>query len=120
MTAASPFRVQTMLLKVDSVCEPVRRLAFAPDGQTILTAAAANNVLMHTVAIQRLIAGHEGPTRCLAFSPDGTRLLSGGDDHAVPGALQIEGHHLANAGLVIYDQDRLSVYRFAHNDHSIL
>ena len=43
-----------------------------------------------------------------------------GDDHVVPCALQVEGHHLANAWLVVYDQDRLSGYVFIHHGPSIL
>ncbi len=75
--------VDGRLLEESATPEPVGRLAFSPDGQTILTTGAGNQVWMHTVALQRLTAGHKGAVRCLAFSPDGTRLLSAGDERVV-------------------------------------
>ncbi|MDA1017499.1 MAG: WD40 repeat domain-containing protein, partial [Planctomycetota bacterium] len=57
-------------------------LAFQPDGRS-LAVAVGNNAELHTLSLDRLIAGHEGAVTGIAFSPDGTRLLSGGADKSV-------------------------------------
>ena len=59
----------------------IGRIAFAPDGRTVLMAGASPRLWY--VATGRLIrpfAGHDGATTDIAYSPDGRYVLSGGWD----------------------------------------
>ena len=64
----------------------VHRLALAPDGKTLMTAAGDGDVRLWDVAtglVKHGLPGHVGEVRALAFSPAGTRAASAGYDGTV-------------------------------------
>jgi WD40 repeat protein len=66
--------------------QPLRRVAFSPDGHMVASAGAGSIWLRdahETEQSSRRLDGHEGPVRALSFSPDGRTLASAGDDGAV-------------------------------------
>lgn len=65
---------------------PVRAVAFAPDGRTLLTAGDDGPLRIWDAADGRLLRSlehHEGPVHALAVSPDGKSVASAGADRAV-------------------------------------
>jgi WD40 repeat protein len=61
----------------------VRALAFAGDGQTLVSGSMDGTVkLWHVAAGQELatLEKHAGPVYALVISPDGTTLATGGED----------------------------------------
>jgi WD40 repeat protein len=73
---------------------PVRALAFAADGKTLVSAGGApgqpGEVLLWDVAGGGLLArleGHKGPVGGLAFSPDGQAFMSAGGDGDTQGEI---------------------------------
>ncbi|MYD21493.1 MAG: hypothetical protein F4X04_04590, partial [Holophagales bacterium] len=61
-------------------------VAFSPDGGTIATASADNNVHIwdaHTGKYQKTLTGHRNSVNSVAFSPDGKKLASGSLDRTV-------------------------------------
>ncbi len=62
--------------------ESVAALAAAPDGQTLL-AAAANAAVLQPLALLRVIAGHQGAVTAAALTADGATAFSGGADKTV-------------------------------------
>ncbi len=61
----------------------VRSVAFAPDGQRVLTGSSDGTARLWTVAtgqeLQRF-EGHGGPVRSVVFAPDGHQVLTGSWD----------------------------------------
>jgi WD40 repeat protein len=65
--------------------QPIRAVAFSPDGATVVT--AGDDQLIHTWsadtgAAYDVLKGHQGPIKSLAFAPDGV-LVSTANDGAV-------------------------------------
>jgi WD40 repeat protein/serine/threonine protein kinase len=66
----------------------VLALAFVPKTDTLLSAGADKMIYMTTqkpgtVAVRRLLRGHEGPVNCLTVSPDGKLAVSGSSDKTI-------------------------------------
>lgn len=64
----------------------VTNVAFAPDGQTVLSASDDSTLRLWDVATGetlQVFEGHGGPVASMAFAPDGTRFASGGPDGVV-------------------------------------
>lgn len=61
----------------------VTSVAFAPDGQTILSGSDDSTIRLWNAETGRLVhcfRGHTNRVKCVAFSPDGQRILSAGED----------------------------------------
>lgn len=65
---------------------PVRRLAFSPDGQK-LAAAGSELLLWDLKTLQPVSLGKTAPAFCLAFSRDGTRLAAVAQEAGAPASL---------------------------------
>jgi hypothetical protein len=65
---------------------PVLSCAFAPDGQTFVSASQDGTLKLWDAASgkeMRTFTGHQASVRGCAFSPDGTRLVSASDDQTL-------------------------------------
>jgi WD40 repeat protein len=65
--------------------EPVRALAFSPDG-AVLYASQGNDIAIRRsnhLELSGQLSGHEGPVRALAVDASGTHLLSGANDRTM-------------------------------------
>ena len=63
--------------------DPVRSVAFSPDGQRIVTGSDDTTAKVWEAASGRellTLKGHTGWVKSVAFSPDGQRILTGGGD----------------------------------------
>src|SRR5215472_13745845 len=66
--------------------DPVKSVAFAPDGRTALFGSSDNTVKLWDVASgteTRTFTGHSDPVTSVAFAPDGRTALSSSDDKTV-------------------------------------
>ena len=75
-------------LTIGGHTDRIRRVAFSPDGQRIVSAGIDNLLKVSSAITGETIVkleGHEGQGGCwcASFSPDGTRLVSGGVDQRV-------------------------------------
>ncbi|MFO0900046.1 MAG: DUF4034 domain-containing protein [Pirellulales bacterium] len=77
-----------LLRSIEAHIEPVRSLAFSPDGKSLATAAGdpEEQVKLWNVADGKLIRTlkHESPIRAVAFSANGKRLAAAGGGAASP------------------------------------
>ncbi len=70
---------------------PVRLITYSPDGRTLITAGADNNIRVFeartgeqgTGELVRTLKGHKGRVLAIGFSADGKSLLSIGDDETI-------------------------------------
>ena len=65
---------------------PVRSVAFSPDGRTLASGSDDNTIKLWNVQSQRQITtltGHSNHVRSVAFSPDGQTLASGSVDKTI-------------------------------------
>jgi RNA polymerase sigma factor (sigma-70 family) len=66
--------------------QPIRALAYSPDGNVIAMATTKPEVQIRDASsgdVLRVLRGHTSEVNCLAFSKSGQVLASGSDDHTV-------------------------------------